>query len=135
MKRSRLRRDGRAVCHSRLAGSLRLGVWKRFSSSTLKVILVDGEQVRNIHSVKFVLSGHDKVDKFIPNGEVWLEKSLSGFDRRALLVHELWERRLMVGGMKYDDAHERADRLEQSVRKLSTVSVEEILDKLVEMNR
>ena len=135
MKRSRLVRNASADRRSRLAGCLSRKVWGRFSSPALKVILVDGECVRNSYSVKFVLSGHDKVDKFIPKNEVWLENSLSDFDKRALLVHELWERRLMVGGMGYDDAHERADRLEQSVRKLSTLSVEEMLDRLVEMNK
>jgi Mn-dependent DtxR family transcriptional regulator len=85
--------------------------------------------------VKFVLAGNDRVDSYIPKNEVWLENSLSAFDRRALLVHELWERRLMAGGMDYDAAHERADRLEKSVRKLSTESIDEILDMLVRWNR
>ena len=41
----------------------------------------------------------------MPRNEIWVEKSLTGLDRKATILHEMAERREMEGGMDYSDAH------------------------------
>jgi hypothetical protein len=98
----------------------------KYSGRGLRVMVVSGQAVRDRCSVDFSLAGHDKVYDFIPSNEVWVEEGLSPHDKKVILVHELWERHLMAGGMAYEEAHERANRIEKSVRD-SPEMVDEIL--------
>lgn len=104
-----------------------------FSTPTLKVWVVDGRAVRDGLSVDFSLAGHDAVYAYVPKGEVWVESGLSPSDRKFILVHELWERRLMGGGMPYEQAHVRANKLERIVR-ANPRGVDEVLRVLVKQN-
>jgi ABC-type taurine transport system substrate-binding protein len=104
------------------------------STPTLKVWLVDGGKVRDKLLEDFVLAGHDKVYNFVPNGEVWVEDSLSVKDMNAVLAHELHERKLMSGGMSYDNAHSSAEKVERRVRGMPAGKVDVKLKELVALN-
>jgi len=110
------------------------GVIEKYSSDNLKVMLVSGQTVRDKFSVDFALAGHDNVYKYIPKGEVWIEEGLSPHDRKVILIHELWERHLMKQGMSYEQAHRRANRVEESVRKSPSL-VDETLAEVLKLNQ
>jgi hypothetical protein len=86
------------------------------STPTLKVWLVDGGAIRDKLSVDFSLAGHDRVYKFIPHGEVWVESYLSPADKKVILIHELTERELMGKGHSYENAHMYANDVESRFR-------------------
>lgn len=98
-----------------------MGIYKRLLYTTkdgIKVWLVDGEVVRNTFGLKFIEGGHDIVYSFIPKGEVWIEKSIKDSENAPVLLHELYERRLMESeGLSYNEAHDRAERREGYYRK------------------
>jgi hypothetical protein len=75
----------------------------------IKIVLVDGDQVRKQHSVEFTKGGTHYAPsyKFIPENEVWIEKNLSEKDFTATMVHELTERALLKFKIKksYEKAH------------------------------
>ena len=78
--------------------------------------LVNGEIVRDRYRTDFTEGGHDKVYKFVPPGEVWIEKMVIPAERPYIILHELHERVDMAKGMKYDEAHARASRIEYHCR-------------------
>lgn len=78
----------------------------------LKVVLVDGEYVRNHYGVNFALAGNDKAYSFIPKGQIWVEKTVPAHDRRFIILHENAERVLMGHGMGYDEAYHLANKIE-----------------------
>jgi hypothetical protein len=117
----------------RLSAEVHRVLLSSYSSPALHVWLVDGQAVRDKHSVDFALAGHDRVYHYVPKGEVWLESGLSPMDRKFVLVHELWERRLMAGGLSYEAAHIKANKLEKTVR-ANPESVDTVLGLLVRQN-
>lgn len=102
--------------HKRLLPHIHSRLWQEMSTPTLKVWLVDGESVRNKLSVDFSLAGHDRVYKFVPHGEVWVESTLKPEDRKVILIHELTERDLMGKGHSYENAHMYANDVEMQFR-------------------
>jgi len=91
----------------------------------LKVWLVDGLAVRNTLNVDFTMGGHGLVYPYIPKNEIWIEESVHPKERKAVMLHELYERNKMNEGYKYDEAHNLANWIEQAVRKRpSTVNRE-----------
>lgn len=84
--------------------------------TNLKVKLVDGAKVRSRH-VDFVAGGHHLRYRWIPAGQVWIEKNLKGCDREATLIHELSEHGDMKRGLNYEAAHDRANALERRWRR------------------
>jgi len=82
----------------------------------IKIWLIDGELVRGWHYLDFTQGGHDKVYPFVPAGEVWIDDDLTPAERPYVLLHELHERQLMAGGLKYPAAHRSACELEQRCR-------------------
>jgi hypothetical protein len=88
---------------------------KKYSKKDLKIYIVDGKRVRDKMDVSFGLGGHDKVYKYIPSGEVWIEKL--GKDMKPILLHELFERKLMKSGSSYDEAHKGATIAESFYRR------------------
>ncbi len=76
------------------------------------IYLVDGTYVRNHHTLDFTHGGHDKVFDFIPKGEVWIDNSLPACERVFLVLHEVFEARLMRKGVSYPKAHRQANKLE-----------------------
>lgn len=85
-------------------------------SNGIKVWIVDGALVRTVFFMDFTEGGHDKVYKFVPKGEVWLDDDLSEKEIKFVLLHELHERYLMSEGWDYDPAHRRASSIEYHCR-------------------
>jgi hypothetical protein len=85
-------------------------------SNGLKVWIVDGELVRDLFFIDYTEGGHDKVYRFIPMAEVWLDDDLTAGERRYVLLHEVHERRLMAGGMDYYHAHRSSSHIEYVCR-------------------
>jgi hypothetical protein len=88
----------------------------RSYSRDLRVWVVRGELVRDLFFIDFTEGGHDRVYKFVPPGEVWLDDDLRRTERPFVLLHEVHERRLMVHGLDYFRAHRSASHLEYFCR-------------------
>ena len=88
----------------------------RSYSHGLRVWIIRGELVRDAYFIDFTEGGHDKVYKFVPEGEVWLDDDLRRSERPFVLLHEVHERRLMAGGLDYFRAHRSASHLEYFCR-------------------
>lgn len=79
--------------------------------------LVDGTYVRDTYKTDFVEGGHDIVYKFIPAGEIWLEKELHSSELPYILIHEYTERYLMKHkNTPYNKAHNIARKIEFKYR-------------------
>ncbi|PIU22388.1 MAG: hypothetical protein COT14_01375 [Candidatus Diapherotrites archaeon CG08_land_8_20_14_0_20_30_16] len=75
--------------------------------------LVNGRAVRDLFYTDFTHGGNDKVYKFVPKYEIWLDDNLSPAERRFAAVHELYERNTMAyKKLCYDDSHDLASELE-----------------------
>jgi hypothetical protein len=82
------------------------------------VWLVDGETVRNHFKVDYLEGGHGYVYGWIPNGEIWIEKSPHPNEWSYILLHEYVELVLMkYKKMGYDKAHAIASKCEWYMRK------------------
>ena len=95
---------------------------RRGSSASIggfKVRFVDGERLRRDHT-EFTMGCHWLVDdcKYIPEGEIWIDKRMSRIDREATVVHELVEINRMLKGENYDQAHAAANVSEQAFRRM-----------------
>jgi len=88
----------------------------KYSSDKLKIWVVYGKRVRDLFYTDFTEGGHDKVYDFVPEREVWLDDDVSKKERKFVLLHEIYERNLMCKGMKYEDAHRSASRIEHYCR-------------------
>lgn len=85
---------------------------KRYSTDKIRVWIVDGKMVRDLYFIDFTEGGHDKVYKFVPPGEVWLDDDLQLKEIKYVLLHEVHERRLMAQGWPYFKAHRSASHIE-----------------------
>ncbi|MFH1237896.1 MAG: hypothetical protein V1491_00460 [archaeon] len=85
---------------------------KKYCNKKISVWIVDGELVRSLFFLDFTEGGHDRVYKFIPDGEIWIDNDVSVGERKFILVHEAHERNLMIKGVSYDDAHRDSSRIE-----------------------
>lgn len=83
----------------------------------ISVYLVDGASIRNKKETSFTIGSHWIVSKFIPKGQIWIDKSLKGIDRNALIIHEIFEIKKMEKGMSYKKAHALATTYEKKIRK------------------
>jgi len=94
------------------------GIFKRVfrRHGKLKVVIVDGTDIRNRYAVNFVFAGHHLAYDFIPPNEIWIEKSVPAAERDFILLHELYERNLMIKGSSYDYAHGKANDFEAFAR-------------------
>lgn len=82
----------------------------------IRVWIVDGELVRDLYFIDFTEGGHDKVYKFIPKNEIWLDDDVMDEERKFILLHELHERYLMGLGWSYSKAHKDSSRIEYRCR-------------------
>lgn len=81
-----------------------------------RVYAVDGERVRHV-AIDFVAGGTAGRYRFVPQGEVWVEKTMVPTDFAPTILHEMVENRLMQSrGLSYDAAHERASEAELPMR-------------------
>jgi hypothetical protein len=87
----------------------------QYSRGKVKVYYVDGDYVRNNIYPDYTEGGHGYVYNFIPKTEVWLDKE-NITETKPILVHELHERHWMAKGLDYENAHDKANVVEQYVR-------------------
>jgi len=83
----------------------------------IKVYRVPGKPIRNHIDVDYTVGGHHYVYPFIPVDEAWIEDTLVGMDKDAIVHHEIVELVLMANGMKYKEAHRKATIAESKFRK------------------
>jgi hypothetical protein len=84
-----------------------------------EVFLVHGHWVRDNINNEFIGGGHNYQDDYIPENEIWVEKLEDPADTKEVLVHELTEYIFMkYGDLEYDDAHEIANTVEDTVRRI-----------------
>jgi len=74
--------------------------------------LVDGEIVRDFFYEDFTEGGHGYVYNWIPKDEIWIDDDVSEEERTDVMLHESFERELMIGGETYLEAHKAALELE-----------------------
>jgi hypothetical protein len=67
----------------------------------LKVWVVDGELIRSALYVEFTEGGHGKIYSFVPENEIWIDDDLNPEERKFILLHELYERNLMLKNWSY----------------------------------
>jgi hypothetical protein len=83
----------------------RVYVGKRDS---IDIWIIDGSNIRRDIYPDFGLSGNDRAYHFIPAKEIWLDSQISCEEMEFSIRFELAERKLIIGGMTYDDAYEKA---------------------------
>jgi hypothetical protein len=86
-------------------------------SRYLSVWVANGQIVRDEFFIDYTEGGHDRVYKFIPPREVWLDDDLEPRERKYVLLHEVHERFLMTQGEKYFQAHRSASNIEYHCRR------------------
>ena len=95
-------------------------------SKKIKIWIVNGKMVRDLLFIKFTAGGHDKVYSFIPKNEIWIDDCIFPEERKFVVLHELYERKLICDGKIYDteekerkseSAHLAANELELFYRK------------------
>lgn len=86
----------------------------------IKFIFVDGENIRDTVNIDYLLGGNNSFYKFIPSGEVWVEKILEE-DKKAtiaIMLHEFIESKKMADEKySYEKAHEYSTKKEMEFRK------------------
>jgi hypothetical protein len=101
---------------------------ERYSRPNLKVFVVDGQFVREHYDIDFTEGGHDLVYDFIPKGEVWLDLDVNVRELPYVLLHELTERGIMQREkLCYDDAHDRANKVELNARTHHDIDVGKLI--------
>ena len=89
-----------------------------------KVCEVDGTEVRNNCYVDFVQGGNSERYKFIPQGEIWVERNQTDAEKRMTVLHELIEATKMSHGESYDKAHDETAGVERKLRHAGAVPAE-----------
>jgi len=112
--------------HSDLEGIYRLRIGKR---KGLEVWIVDGAKVRRELYTDFLFGGNDQRYKFTPEGEIWIDNSISVEELEFTIIHEITEREFMKQGMSYAKAHELATQEELRARINKTESIDELKDR------
>lgn len=82
------------------------------------VWLVDGTYIRDYVDLDFTSGGNGGRYRYVPEKEIWIEKTMSIEDKIATAFHEYFECEFMQNeGMSYNDAHDKANVLEKAIRK------------------
>ncbi|MDD5362213.1 MAG: hypothetical protein PHN88_08775 [Ignavibacteria bacterium] len=85
--------------------------------NNFKVWVVDGALIRETIFNEFIYGGNDERYIFVPEGEMWIDNSISAEEYETTLQHEINERNLMRKfGMTYFDAHDSSLSLELQMR-------------------
>lgn len=88
---------------------------------TINVWLIDGMLARCWYNTDYAEGGHFVVYPWVPKGEIWLEKDQDPRELPFICVHEYLELRMMRdGGLKYDDAHPIASKIEFGLRSMKS---------------
>lgn len=89
-----------------------------------KVFEVDGEFIRNNIFQDWTQGGNEEAyPSFNPKGEIWIESGHTQLDVDATTLHEQTEKKLMATGIKYEPAHDEANKVESKFREQSTQPV------------
>jgi len=83
----------------------------------LKIYTVNGEYIRSKLLTDFIGGGNHLAYNIIPDNEIWLEEIFYSNDKKFFLIHELVERKLIIDGYKYEQAHDLANFIESICRK------------------
>lgn len=112
--------------HSDLEGIYRLKIGKR---KGFDIWIVDGAKVRRELFIEFFVGGHDQRYKFIPEGEIWIDNSISVEEAEFTIIHEIFERELMKQGINYVPAHHLAAQEELKARINKTESIDDLRER------
>jgi hypothetical protein len=83
-----------------------------------KIWIVDGAVIRKNIFNEFIYGGNDRRYTFVPEGEIWIDNSVSSEEYNTTLAHEINERNLMLrNGMSYFDAHDSSLAIELIMRR------------------
>jgi predicted double-glycine peptidase len=83
----------------------------------LRYHLVLGDVVRRTIDSQWIFGGHHKRYKnYISADEIWLDYIQDPREIPYTIIHELYERELMMHGKRYDPAHNAATIVEQKLR-------------------
>jgi len=92
-------------------------VEKAGTRGRITIWVVDGSWVRTHIDEEFTNYGQHYAFPFIPRNEFWIDREGVPDEMRFFVDHLVLERRLMAGGVPYDDALAAADSLERRERK------------------
>jgi hypothetical protein len=86
------------------------GVYRAFygKRNGVSIWIVDGPAVRSHYEPDFTYGAHGLEYRFIPRDEIWIDNAISVEEAIFTIKHELLLRKLMAGGMDYDEAYELA---------------------------
>ena len=103
-------------------------IYCEIPADSVTVWLVDGNIVRDIYKTDFVLGGNCEVYKWIPDREIWVEKTLTEADALDTILHEFVESTLMrEKGYSYNKAHNIALKVDwKNLNKIDKESVEQL---------
>jgi len=83
----------------------------------VNIYRVNGEAIRDLYKTDYVEGGHAYVYKWIPNNEIWIEKSIKPDEIPVIVLHEFLERTLMkYRKFPYVRAHVAASKAEFQYR-------------------
>ena len=84
---------------------------------SFSVYLVNGSAVRKSFDPSFCFGGHYMVYKYIPKNEIWIDNAALPKERKYVMVHEIYELKLMKKKMSYNNAHDYACAAEKEARR------------------
>ncbi len=87
-----------------------------------QIWLVSGKNVRKYYDPNFIFGGHSLVYEYIPKNDIWIDDSTLTKERKYVLIHELFELKLMKKGKTYNDAHDFASAREKEARRADGVA-------------
>lgn len=107
-----------------LCDSSRFDIKKATKSMVLRdgyiIRFIDGEMVRKHFDPYFTFGGHDRVYKYIPKNEIWIDVKMPQDSHSISLEHE-WVEWCLMGAptfMTYDNAHDKATAAEHEYQRL-----------------
>jgi len=77
---------------------------------------VDGKYLRDNIDIDFTEGGNPGRYSYVPEGEIWIDEGMVSGDVIPTMIHELVECKHMHAGEDYDEAHEKASKVEIIVR-------------------
>lgn len=96
------------------------GVYRFYAGEKngFKIWIVDGALIRRNIFNEFIYGGNDERYPFVPEGEIWIDNSISCKEYELTLAHEINERNLMAKfRISYFDAHDSSLALELQMRR------------------
>lgn len=98
------KKDLESISRKTLLKNFKINLLKKYSKNGIKVWIVNGKLVRYLFKNDFTAGGHDKIYSFIPKNEIWIEDDIGSRERKFELLHELYERNLMIKNNENDSS-------------------------------